>query len=112
MNVKSTENSQNNISLDNILKTVKDMEQQAPKESRPPWPSRNVDDHSDRSDLEDVKDDQARAKPVDVQDPQPSTSYVNELAPLRCPNTYPKGLNLGRGKGKAPLANWTSVVKG
>ena len=36
------------------------MEQQAPKESRPPKPSRNVDYHSDWSDLEDVKDDQAR----------------------------------------------------
>ena len=39
---------------------------------------------------------------------------MNETAPLRCPNTYLKVLNLGRGrsKGKAPLANWTSVVKG
>ena len=47
------------------------MEQQAQKESRPPKPSRNVDYHSDWSDLEDMKDDQARAKPVDIKDPQP-----------------------------------------
>ena len=119
MNTNSTENTQNNIfqnnvSQDNISKTVKDMDQQVPKESRPPKPSRIVDYHSDWSDLEDVKDDQARAKPVGVQDPQPSTSYMNEPTPLRHPNTYPKVLNLGRGrgKGKAPLANWTSVVKG
>ena len=47
-------------------------------------------------------------------DPQPSTSYTSESAPLRCPNTYPKALNLGRGrgKGKFPLANWTSLAKG
>ena len=39
---------------------------------------------------------------------------MNESAPLRCPNTYPKVLNLGRGRGKgtAPLANSTSVIKG
>ena len=70
------------------------MEQQAPKESRPPKPSRNVDYHSDWSNLEDGKDDQARAKPVDIKDPQPSVSYANESASLRCPNTYPKSLNL------------------
>ena len=90
------------------------MEHQALEESRPPEPNRNVDYHSDWGVLEDVKDDQTRAKPVDIQDPQPSTSYANESAPLRCPNTYPKVLNLGgvKGKGKMPLANWTSVVKG
>ena len=73
MNTNSTENTQNNISQANISKTVKDMEQQAPKESRPPKPSRNVDYHLHWSDLEDMKDDQARTKPVDIQDPQPST---------------------------------------
>ena len=95
------------------FKTVKDMEKQAPKESRPPKPSRNVDYHSDWSNLEDVKYDQARSKLVDIQHPEPSTPYVNESALLRHPTTYPKILNLGRGrgKGKAPLANWTSVVK-
>ena len=109
MNANSTENTQ-----DNISKTVKVMENQAPGESTPPKLGRNVDYHSDWGDVEDRKDDQARAKPVDIKDPQPSTSYMNESAPLRCPNTYPKVLNLGRGrgKGKAPLANWTSVVKG
>ena len=53
-------------------------------------------------------------KPVDIEDSHHSTSYMNESGPFRCPNTYPKVLNLGRGrgKGKASLANWTSVVKG
>ena len=90
------------------------MEHQAPKEPRPPKPSRKIDHHSEWSGSEDGKDYQARAKPVDIQDPQPITPYVNESAPLRCPNTYPKVLNLGRdrGKGKAPVASWTSVVKG
>ena len=31
--------------------------------------------------------------------------------PLRRPNTYPKVLRLGRGRGNFPLANWTSVAK-
>ena len=104
MNANSTETTQDNISQNNISKTVKDMKQQAPKESRPPKPSRNVDYHSDWSDLEDVKDDQVRAKPVDIQDPQPSTSYANESTPLRHPNTYPKVLNLGRGRVKGEVS--------
>ena len=40
-------------------------------------------------------------------DQQPSTS-----TPLRRPNTWPKVLSFGRGRGKFPLANWTSVTKG
>ena len=56
----------------------------------------------------------ARSNLIVVQDPQPSTSYARDSAPIRQPNTYPKVLNLGRGrgKGKFPLGNWTSVVKG
>ena len=102
------------ITQDNIPITVRNMENETPKQPRPPKPSRKIDHHSDCSDSEDGKDDQARVKPIDIQDPQPSTSYANESAPLRCPNTYPKVLNLrrGRDKGKAPLANWTSVIKG
>ena len=48
-----------------------------------------------------------------TQDPQPST-YASESAPLRCPNTYPQVLSLGRGsgKGKFPLANWSHLAKG
>ena len=76
MNANSTETTQ-----DNISKTVKDMEHQASNESRPPKPSRNVEYHSDWSNLEGGKDYQARAKPVDIQDAQPSTSYVNKSAP-------------------------------
>ena len=33
-------------------------------------------------------------------------------APLRSPNTLPKVLTCGRGRGKFPLANWTSATKG
>ena len=108
MNTNSTETNQ-----DNIPKTVKDTEHQATKESRPPKPSRKIDYHSDCSNSKDGKDDKARAKLVDIQDPQPSTSYMNESAPLRCPNTYPKVLHLerGRGKGKASLTNLRGVVK-
>ena len=75
---------------------------------------RKIHQKSDWSDSEDGKDNQARSNPIDVQDPQPSTSYARDSVPLRCPNIYQKVLNLGRGrgKGKFPLGNWTSVVKG
>ena len=90
------------------------MEDQVPKQPKPQKPCGKIDHNSDLSDLNDGKDDQARSNPIDVQDPQPSTSYARDSAPLRQPNTYPKVLNLGkgRGKGKFPLGNWTSVVKG
>ena len=88
MNANFTETTQ-----DNITQTVWDMAHQAPKESRPPKASRKIDHHSDWNNSEDGKDDQARAKTVDIQDPQSSTSYANESTPLRCPNTYPKVLN-------------------
>ena len=35
-----------------------------PNHSRPPKPSRQISHHSDWSNLEDGKDDQARAKPI------------------------------------------------
>ena len=41
---------------------------------------------SDWTDSQDGKDDQARAKPLDTQDPQPSTSfafYTSDATPLR-----------------------------
>ena len=95
MTANSKETTQDNIPL-----TVRNMETQDPKQSRPPKPSRKIHHNSDFSDSEDGKDDQARAKPLDIQDPQPSTSYASESAPLRCPNIYPKVLNLGRGRGK------------
>ena len=52
--------------------------------------------------------------PTQDTDPQPSTSYTSASVPLRCPNTYPKVLSLGRGRGRGnfPLANWTSLAKG
>ena len=94
--------------------TVRNMEVQAPKQPRSPKPCRKINHKSDWSESEDGKDDQARNNPIDVQDPQPSTSYARDSAQLRYPNTYPKVLNLGRGrgKGKFPLGNWTGVVKG
>ena len=51
------------------------------------------DHKSDWSDSENGKVDQTRSNPID---PQPSTSYARDSAPLRCPNTCPKVLNLGR----------------
>ena len=62
------------------------------------------------------KDSQSRGRPIvyDITfeqetdaDQQPITT-----APLRRPNTWPKVLTCGRGRGKFPLANWTSVTKG
>ena len=106
MTTTSKESTQDSIPL-----TVRNMEMQDPKQSRPPKLIRKVNHNSDWSDSE---DDQARSKPIDIQDPQPSTSYASESGPLRQTNTFPKVLNLGRGrgKGKFPLANWTRVVKG
>ena len=40
-------------------------------------------------------------------DQQPSTS-----TPLRRPNTLPKVLSFGKGRGNFPLANWTSLATG
>ena len=56
-------------------------ETQDPNPSRPPKPSRQIYHHSDWGNSEDRKDDQARAKPIDVQDPQPSTSFASDTTP-------------------------------
>ena len=45
-------------------------------------------------------------------DQQSSTSTPSTSTPLRRPNTYPKVLSLGRGRGKFPLAYCTSMTKG
>ena len=58
---------------------IRTMEKQDPKQSRPPKPCRKLP--SDSSDSDEEKDDQARAKPLDIQDPQPSTSSMSE--PIR-----------------------------
>ena len=97
----------------NIPVTEKTKKTQDHDHSRPPKPDNKIP--SDWSDSEDGKDDQARAKPLDTQDPQPSTSFAsrtNDATLLRKPNMYPEVLNLGRGRGIAPLANSTSVIKG
>ena len=39
-------------------------------------------------------------------------SNFSASTPLRRPNTYPKTLSSGRGRGNFPLANWTSAAKG
>ena len=97
------------------------MQVQAQKWPRPQPIHRKIDVRSDWSDSDDGKDNQARGNPavVDIAsdhdayiDLQPGTSNTSASASLRQPNTYPKGLSLGRGRGKAPLANWTSVIKG
>ena len=79
---------------DNTPVTEKTMwtKTQYPNQSRPPKPSRKIP--SDLSNSEDGKDDQARAKPIYIQDsqhstsqdPQPSTSFAshtNDTTPLR-----------------------------
>ena len=111
--MKKTANSKETVK-DNIPLTVRNMEDPAPKQPKPQKPCRKIDHNSDWSHVDEGKDDQARSNPIDVQDPQPSPSCARDSAPLRQPNTYPKVLNLGRGrgKGKFPLGNWTSVVKG
>ena len=98
---------------DNIPMTARNMETQ----DKPPKPNRKIPCYSDWSDSEDGKDDQARAPHtnIDIQDPQPNTSfasYASEATPLQRLNTCPKVLSLGRDRGIAPLANWTSVPKG
>ena len=66
--------------------------------------------------MDNGKDNQARGNPVVVDitsdqepdmDQQPITS-----TPLRRPNTSPKVLSFGRGRGNFSLANWKSVTKG
>ena len=90
------------------------------------WPRkqqthRKINMRSDWSNSDDSKDNQVRGKPVVVDitsdhdmdmDQQPSTSNPSTSTSLRRPNTYPKVLSFGRGRGKFPLANWTSVTKG
>ena len=70
---------------DNTPVTEKTMETetQDPYQSRPPKPSRQLSHHSDWSDSEDGKDDQARAKPIGIQDLQPSSSFTSDTTPLR-----------------------------
>ena len=71
---------------------------------------------SDWSDSDDHKYSQVRGKPVvhDISSDQETDTDqpTTVAAPLRRPNTWPKVLICGRGRGKFPLANWTSVAKG
>ena len=77
MTTKTTETTQNSIPV-----TVRNMEMQDPKQSRPPKPSRKLPYNSDWS----------------------------KSTPLRCPSTYPKVLNLGRGRGKGKAPQLTGQV--
>ena len=67
----------------NILRTVRNKDMKDHKQSRHPKPTRKILSNLDWSDSEDGIDDQTRAKPFDIQNPQPSTSYMSESAPLR-----------------------------
>ena len=78
MKMAAKETTQNNI-----LRTVRSKDTQDPKQSRPLKSTRKGPCNSDWSDSEDGKDDQARAKPFDMQNPQPNVSYVSESALLR-----------------------------
>ena len=101
---------------DNIPVMVTKIQAQAQKWPRKQQTHRKINVRSKWRDWDDGKDNQARGNPVVVDitsdqetdmDQQPSTS-----APLRRPNTWPKVLTYGRGRGKFPFANWTSVTKG
>lgn len=107
----------------NIPKTDKKVPMQTTKRPRKQQIHRKIDQKSDWNDAdsEDSKDDQARCRPINVDltldqgpdmDQKPSTSNPNTSAPLRRPTTWPKVLDFGTGRGRAPLENWTSVIKG
>ena len=90
------------------------MQLQAQKWPRPQQTQRKIDIKSDWSDSDNGKDNQARSKPVviDITSdqeanivPQSSSSKASTSAPLGQPNTYPRVLTLGRGRGNFPLAN-------
>ena len=85
------------------------------------WPrkqqtQKKINVRSDWSDLDDDKDSQVRGKPIiyDISFDQETDTdqQPTAAAPLRRPNTWPKVLTCGRGRGKFPLANWTSMTKG
>ena len=71
---------------------------------------------SDWSNSGDDKDSQARGKLIvyDTTFNQESDIDQQHIAttPLRRPNTWPKVLTQGGGRGRFPLANWTSVTRG
>ena len=77
---------------------------------------KKVDMKSDWSDSDDDNDSQVRGKPIihDVSsDWAMDTDQQTTIpAPLRRPNTWPKVLICGRGRGKFLLANWTNEAKG
>ena len=64
---------------------------------------------SDWSDSNDDKDNKVRGKPIihDISSDQEidTDQQTTAAVPLRRPNTWPKVLTCGRGRGKFPLAN-------
>ena len=66
--------------------------------------------------MDNDKDNQARSKAItyDIISDQETDTVQQPIAtaPLRRPNTWPKVLTCVRGRGKFPLASWTSVTKG
>ena len=89
---------------------------QAQKLPRKQQMQKKIKMRSDWSDSDDDKDSQARGKPIihDISsDQETDTNQQTTVAtPLRRPNMWPKVLTCGRGRGKFPYANWTSVAKG
>ena len=71
-------------------------------QDRPPKPNRKPSYHSDWSDDEDGKDNQARAPIAKSMPLRPQPSISSSI--LRKPKTYPKVLTFGRGN-MASLAN-------
>ena len=67
-------------------------------QDRPPKPSRKMSYHSEWSNSDNEKDNQARLPITNTpkNDSQPSTSYAREDALLRRPNTHPNILTFGR----------------
>ena len=94
------------------LRRLRERENMTEPQVRPPRPRRRTPIHSDWSDDDDGKDDQAKApiaKPI-PQDPQPCTSFgASASQTLRRPNSYLKVLTFDRGK-LAPLASGTMTM--
>ena len=89
---------------------------QAQEQPRKQQTHRKINVRFDWSDSDDDKGSQARGKPFvyDITSDQEADTDQEHIAiaPLRRPNTWPKVLTCGKGRGKFPLANLTSLTKG
>ena len=89
---------------------------QAQKWPRKQQTQRKINARSNWSNLDNDKESQVRGTPIvyDITFDQETDTDQQPIAtaPLRRPHTLPKILTCGRGRGKFPLANRTSVTKG